>query len=166
MKAGPGYRAVIKERRLKLFSKHYAALAAAVALSATGLAIAASGPAQAVTANARPVLVNCAGKATVRPTKEFILTCADANNYLKDERWSTWAATARGKATDEINNCVPACFDGKFHPFPAKVELWRPKAWPHHPGKAYFTRMTLTFTAKIPKGYHRHYTLDLWSRGV
>lgn len=153
---------------MKLLIRHHVVIAAA-ALSAAGLTLAATTAAIATpvtSAIAKPVLVNCLGKGTVKPTKQFIITCADGNDYLKKMTWSSWKATANGKGTDEINSCVPACFDGKFHAYPVKIELRRVKAWPHHSGKDYYTRMTLTYTAKIPKGFHKHRTIDLWASGA
>jgi hypothetical protein len=149
-------------------------LATAIALSAFGTAMAAVTAAQAAPSAsagpsagaAKPVIVNCVNKAQIKPST-FTITCADGNNYLKSLAWSSWAAhTATGKGTDEINSCVPACFDGKFHAYPAKVLLWRPRARPGHAGQEYFTRMTLTYTKKVPKGSHRVQTIDLWAKGA
>jgi hypothetical protein len=137
-------------------------LTAAIAASALGGALAAAPAAMAAPASTRPVLVNCLDKATVKPS-QFIITCADGNDYLAKLKWSHWGATASGKGTEWINTCNPNCAAGKFRKFGASVKLWRPKARPHHRGQEYFTRMTLTYTHSVPKGFHRHRTIDLWA---
>jgi hypothetical protein len=155
---------------LKLFMRHHVVIAAA-ALSAAGLTLAATTAAPAAlaapatSAIAKPVLVQCTGKGTVKP-KQFTITCADGNDYLTKLKWSSWKATADGKGVNWINTCNPSCAGGKFHKFPVNVKLWRVRAWPHHSGRDYYTRMTLTYTAKVPKGFHRHTTFDLWSSRV
>jgi hypothetical protein len=141
------------------------AAAAAIALSTFGTALAAVPAAQA-SGPTRPVIISCVNQAEMKPTT-FIIACADGNDYLKSLSWSTWIYDlATGKGIDRINDCVPACFDGKFHNYPAKVELWRVEPRPHHAGQTYFTRMTLTYTGKIPKGFHKVRTIDLWAKGA
>jgi hypothetical protein len=137
-------------------------LTAAIAASALGGALAVAPAASAAPSSSRPVLVNCQNKATVKP-KQFIITCADGNDFLTGLAWSNWGVTASGKGTEEINTCNPNCAAGKFRKFGADVKLSRPKARPHHAGQRYFTRMTLTYTHKVPKGFHRHRTIDLWA---
>jgi len=150
---------------LKLPVRHQLVVAAAIAFSAFGATLAVGPAAQAAPprpAASAPALVNCLGKATVKP-RSFIITCADGNNYLASLKWSHWASTASGKGINWINDCVPACFDGKFYKYPAQVYLWRARPRPRHSGQEYFTRMTLTYTGAVPKGSHRHHTIDLWS---
>ncbi|HUC57190.1 MAG TPA: hypothetical protein VMA95_07300 [Streptosporangiaceae bacterium] len=138
-------------------------LAAAIAMCAAGTTLAIAPAASATPAHSRSVLVNCAGKATVKP-KRFTIACADGNDYLARLKWSHWRATANGRGNDWINSCNPTCVAGKFHKFRARVRLWRPRARPHHPGQRYFTRMTLTYTHAVPKGYHRRRTIRLWAK--
>ncbi len=141
-----------------------AAAAAAIACGVGGAAIMA-GPAQAGTAApsaSHVVIVTCAGKGATKPTS-FIITCADGYDYLKTLTWTSWGSTAGGSGKNEINNCIPACYKGKFHSYPVDVTLWRPKPWPHHSGKQYFSRMTLKYLKAIPKGFHRTRVVDLWS---
>jgi len=148
---------------VKLIGLRGAALAAAVACGIGGTATAAMAAlpaAQAAPAAGRVVLVTCAGKGATRPAS-YIITCADANDYLTGLSWSSWAALARGSGKEKINTCHPNCAEGKFKTYPVKVELWRPEAWKHHSGVRYFSRMTLTYTKAVPKGYHRTRVVDL-----
>lgn len=122
-------------------------------IMASGLAGAAA--AQAARTAAGPVvLVTCAQKGTVRPAR-FIITCADANDFLKSLSWTRWGTAPGGTGRELINSCVPSCVAGHFHKFGVKVSLSRIRNWPHHAGKRYFTRMTLKYTGSVPRGFHR-----------
>jgi hypothetical protein len=141
-------------------------LTVAIAFSAVGTAVAAVPAAQAspaTTAARRFVIINCTNHWQVKPNR-FVLACADGNEFLKKLTWSHWAATASGKGTDAINSCVPSCVAGHFHGYPVKVYLWRTRQRPRHPGQWYYTRMTLTYTGKVPSGFHRHRTVNLWAK--
>lgn len=140
-------------------------LTAATTLSAFGTALAVVPAAQASTATAaarRYVIINCTNHWQVRPNR-FLIDCGDGNEFLTKLTWSHWAATASGKGKDAINLCKPSCVAGDFHAYPAKVYLWRSRQRPHHPGQWYYTRMTLTYTGRVPSGFHRHRTIDLWA---
>ena len=140
------------------------ALAVAVALSAVGTALGTLPAAQAgPSGGAKPKLVTCSNKATVEP-KRFIITCADGNDGLTQLKWSYWGTTASGKGTDVINTCNPNCAEGHFHKYGVNVSLFRVKPWPHHAGQRYYTRMGLTYTGKVPHGFHRHRTVNLWAK--
>jgi hypothetical protein len=137
------------------------ALAAAVALSAVGAALP---RAQAEPrAAAKPKLITCENKGTVKP-KAFTITCADGNDGLVQLKWSHWGTTASGKGTEEINTCNPNCAEGHFKKYGVDVSLFRVKPWPHHSGQRYYTRMSLTYTGKVPHGFHRHRTVNLWAK--
>jgi hypothetical protein len=139
------------------------ALASAVALSVLGLATAVAPAAVAAPKTPKPVLVDCITKGAVEPTM-FIITCADGNDALEHLTWSHWgAATASGKGTEFLNNCVPTCVGGTFHKFGVKIALSRVRPRPHHRGQRYFTRMKLTYTKKVPHGFSRHRTIKLWA---
>ncbi len=57
----------------------------------------------------RVVVLNCRNRAQVRPRK-FIITCADANDYLVGLRWSSWGPTkAFGRGVEWVNACHPDC---------------------------------------------------------
>jgi hypothetical protein len=139
-----------------------AVLAAAVAVSAFGAAASALPAAHAATGASKPVLVQCTNRGSVKP-RQFTITCADGNDFLSGLKWSSWASTASGKGTEWINTCNPNCAAGHFHKFGVKVYLWRVRPRPHVRGQRYYTRMTLTYVSKIPRGFHRHRTIDLWS---
>ncbi|HEY3906251.1 MAG TPA: hypothetical protein VGM14_20240 [Streptosporangiaceae bacterium] len=142
------------------------ALAAAVALSAVGTALATLPAAQGAPAAAsKPKLVNCSGIGTVKP-KGFIITCADAGDSLTKLKWSNWSTTASGKGTDVVNDCKPNCAEGHFHKYGVDVSLFRVKPWSHHAGQRYYTRMGLTYTGKVPHGFHRHRTVNLWATKI
>jgi hypothetical protein len=138
------------------------ALAAAVALSAVGTAIATIPAAQAAPAAKRPVLIDCSNAATVKP-KVFVIACADGNDNLQALKWSSWGTTAGGTGTDFVNTCDPNCATGHFHKYGVKVKLYRVKPRPHHKSR-YYTRMGLTYTGKVPSGFQRHRTVDLWAK--
>ncbi|HUZ26432.1 MAG TPA: hypothetical protein VMV07_21975 [Streptosporangiaceae bacterium] len=150
------------------------AMTAAVAMGAGALSLAAALPAAASTAApaqaaiqpaqaaiqpatraaapawAHPiVLVNCRHHGVVLPRK-YILTCADANNYLTRLRWVSWRTVAYGSGIEHINNCVPSCAAGHFHRFRVLITVWRPKRWKHHPGWFTFTRFTVIYTHRRP----------------
>ena len=71
----------------------------------------------------RIVVLNCLGKAQVRPSS-FILACADANDYLTKLSWTSWGPDlASAVGTQEENDCIPYCAAGHFHAYPVDVDL-------------------------------------------
>jgi hypothetical protein len=153
---------------LNRVSTRWGALAATVTCGIAGAAIMA-GPAAASAVPGRPspgsvVLVACLSKGTVRPSR-YILACADGNAFLKGLSWTSWTPNAHGTGKEAINLCVPSCVAGHFHTYPLTVTLWRVRPWPHHQGKRYFTRMTLHYTKKVPRGVHRKNIIKLSARG-
>ena len=130
------------------------ALAATVACGIAGTAMAAIPAAEATPAAGRVVLVTCTGKGVTSPAS-YTIACADGNDYLTGLNWGSWGVPAKGSGKDKVNTCHPSCVAGKFRTYPVKVELWRPRAWRHHSGRRYFSRMTLTYTKAVPKGFHR-----------
>jgi len=138
-----------------------AVLAATAACGIAAGAMAAIPAAQAARPSAgRVVIVTCAGKGVTSPST-YIIACADANDYLKGLNWSSWGVPASGFGKDVINDCIPTCVAGKFHSYRVKVSLWRPEPWRHHGHLRYFSRMTLTYTRAIPRGFHRTRVIDL-----
>jgi hypothetical protein len=131
-----------------------AALGAAAAIAtaacsapapATAMAMVAPAAAQA-TATVTPVIVRC-GAVGQRHPGEYWLTCAGTGAQLTGLQWASWglsSAFAAGRIT--VNDCVPSCVGGTGHAFPALVALWRAEPRPGHPGKSYFTRMTIIYT--------------------
>jgi hypothetical protein len=105
-------------------------------------------------AAAPPVVFNCV-PGQVRP-RTFILTCADRNDYLTRLSWSAWSsAFASGTGTQMINACAPDCSVGTFHSFPVDVVFWHSAPVPRHPGKRYFSRVTVLYPVTRPPTY-RH----------
>src|SRR6202035_4091104 len=96
----------------------------AVAAGVAALALAGGVPALAAARPAAPrgdVLVNCAGRAQVRPGG-YVLTCADGNDYLAGLHWVSWSGGAAfGRGTEHVNDCIPNCAEGHFHAYPVLV---------------------------------------------
>jgi hypothetical protein len=48
--------------------------------------------------------------------------------------------------------CTPSssCGPSKFTKYPILVVLWRAEPWPHHAGRAYFSRLTWIFAGTRP----------------
>jgi len=128
--------------RARLVVAAAATCGAAAAVFAVGAGSAGAAPAPG------PVVVTCAHTAVVMPSS-YVLTCADANNYLSGLGWVSWTSVAFGTGTQRINACYPACFSGKFYSFPVLVTLWRPRPRPGHRDQLYFTRMTLIHTGSL-----------------
>lgn len=124
--------------------------AAVAALVAAGQAASA---AQAAPVSHSVVLINCSGKAQVRPSR-YILTCADDGDYLTGIRWVSWGNVAFGSATEHIENCYPYCASrrNRWYTYPVLLTLWRAKSRPGHAGQTYFTRLTeiRTGSLKLP----------------
>ncbi len=120
---------------------------AACSAPAPATAMAMVAPANAAaTATVTPVIVQCGGLGQRRPG-EYVLPCGDGAAQLTGLQWASWgpsAAFAAGRSA--INDCVPSCVGGTVHSFPALVALWRAEPRPGHPGKNYFTRMTIIYT--------------------
>src|SRR5690349_2654109 len=93
---------------------------AAVGMAGTVSASTAAGrhpPAHTVTAAAAtkvPVVINCLKQGETRP-RQYVLTCADANNYLTALRWAGWGPAAFASGTNTFNDCVPTCVAGHLH---------------------------------------------------
>ncbi|MGW1773912.1 hypothetical protein [Streptomyces sp. NPDC002104] len=142
-------------------------LCALAALTAAVLpASAAPSPRAGATASAAPapdpvVVVDCSSQAQTRPA-EYVLACGDGNNRLVGLRWSTWgpgSATATG--TDMVNDCRPYCAAGRFRPYPVKVVLGDPQAWPDHPDLRRFTTIRLLYTDTAPEPVPKDVTYKL-----
>jgi hypothetical protein len=94
------------------------------------------------------VVLNCQGRGQIRPGT-FILTCADANDYLTRLSWASWGpANARATGVQKENNCVPDCAAGHFRSYPVKVTFWGRTTV--RPGEQRFTRVTLRYPDARP----------------
>jgi hypothetical protein len=98
------------------------------------------------------VVVNCAGHGQVRPTG-YDVGCM-ANELLARLHWTSWRSVAFGHGILKVNDCTPTCAQGKYVDFPILTVLWRARPWPHHAGRAYFSRLTFIFTGKRPRHGH------------
>ncbi|MFF5703730.1 hypothetical protein ACFY7H_14655 [Streptomyces sp. NPDC012794] len=136
---------------------------AALLCSLAALAAAAV-PASAARTRAAPdpvVVVDCFERPQVRP-EEYLLACGDGNNRLVGLRWESWgpsAATATG--TDMVNDCRPYCAAGRFRPYPVKVTLSHPQAWPDRPDVRRFTMIRLIYTDTAPHPVPKDVTYKL-----
>jgi hypothetical protein len=134
-------------------------MAAALAVSAGAIALAGVGPASAATAAAAQpatidwvhavVLVNCQHHGVILP-RTFILTCADANDFLTNLSWVSWRDVAFGSGIEHVNSCVPSCAAGHFRRFHALITVWRPRPRGHGTGQLRFTRLTEIYTGARP----------------
>lgn len=79
--------------------------------------------------------------------------------------WTKWTANlAIGRGFNQLNDCNPDCAGGKFHGYPVKIELWRPRTLA---GTLVFTRMTIFYEKGAPQEEPRHYTFtDTFTKGV
>jgi hypothetical protein len=84
-----------------------------------------------------------------KPTR-IVVTCGDANNVLARIKWESYGTdVASGSATALVNTCDPNCAQGKFHRYPAVVDLKSPKDCGRY---TQFTKLVETFTHRKPKG--------------
>lgn len=73
-----------------------------------------------------------------------------------------WSSRTRHQATGTGSNwidfCNPSCDTGADHAYPVRVRLWDPR---FEFGWIVFTRMTITYTGRVPKLQKRRSTLRL-----
>ncbi|MGW7003290.1 hypothetical protein ACWGCW_10780 [Streptomyces sp. NPDC054933] len=139
-----------------------------LACAGTALAAIAAPSSASASAIARPqspnrVVVDCFYKPQVRPAN-FLIACADGNNYLTALRWSQWgrnSATATGR--DVVNDCKPYCAAGKFHSYPATVRLDRVRQWNGQSRHWQYGRLTVTYRGARPADTPKTMTYPLWS---
>jgi hypothetical protein len=124
-----------------------AAASGTAAAAASGTAAAAAGSTAAAAAGSAPVAVNCAGHGQVRP-HQYVLTCADGNNYLAALHWASWGSAGFARGRNTLNDCIPDCVSGHFHSFPVLAVLWRAEPWAGHPGERYFSRITVIYSGQ------------------
>jgi hypothetical protein len=118
--------------------------------TAAGTAIAASSSAAAAP---QYVLINyCGDHGKVRPAAEDLPGCMPSNEYMNKLKWVSWRSVAYGSGTLAVNSCTPSCAGGKYIKYPVLTVLWRAETWKGHAGRDYFSRMTLVFTGKRPRG--------------
>ena len=108
--------------------------------------------APASASSSQTVLVNC-NNGVVKP-KLFEPGCMASQEFFSKLSWTNWASNAFGSGTFDINSCDPSCANGKLQKLPVLVVAWKAQAWPNHSGKKFFSRLTVIFTGKLPKGTH------------
>jgi hypothetical protein len=118
----------------------------------------------------RIVVLNCLGKAKVRPSS-FILACADGNDYLTGLHWTSWGPhLASAVGTQEENDCIPYCAAGHFHAYPVDVVFWGRTAVTGEPGTERYRFVTMLYPGARPPVYNGHkyvegpqtVTMSLW----
>jgi hypothetical protein len=107
-------------------------------------------------AGARTYLGACSsGERAAYKPNQVLVACADGNFLIFHLKWSSWGKrSAHGTGTARVNTCKPDCASGKFHKYPVKVALGRPRSCSRGPGRQ-FKRVTYTFTGSRPAGVER-----------
>jgi hypothetical protein len=81
---------------------------------------------------------------------------AEVRNRNSGIDWNRWTpASASGEGYNQLDNCNPSCAGGKYHGYPVRIEMWRPRKLA---GNLMFTRMTIFYEKDHPRGGLRHYT--------
>ncbi len=81
---------------------------------------------------------------------------ASARKQNSDIQWTRWTTrVALGTGFNQLNNCNPSCAGGTYRGYRVKIELWRPRTLA---GTLVFTRMTIFYKKRPPRGEPRHYT--------
>jgi hypothetical protein len=149
-------------RRLKTRAAVLVCAGAAFAVAAIPAQASAVGV-SAAPSRARAAVVDCLQSPQIRP-RDFLLACADGNNFLTSLRWTSWrSGSARGTGRDVANDCRPYCAAGHFHSYPVRVRLDHARPWKGHPHRWQYTRLTLHYTAAKPAFAPRVLTVPLWS---
>jgi hypothetical protein len=142
--------------------RRFTTIAAGFAVAALGLvgsAEAATTTAAAVThaGSAAPtpryVVLNCTGKAQVKPGT-ISLACADNGIGLTHLHWTSWTpelASAYGTAWQK--DCTPNCAAGHIRHYPVVVVLWGSAAVKGHSAERRYTWATLSYTKVRPAVY-------------
>lgn len=85
-----------------------------------------------------------------RRPPNILVACGDGNNRLQSIHWGSWGrARARGVGVDFANDCTPYCAAGRFHRYPARVTLQRPRYCPALRVRQ-FTRLVIYFPRAKP----------------
>ncbi|HEY1687534.1 MAG TPA: hypothetical protein VGF95_01585 [Solirubrobacteraceae bacterium] len=94
-----------------------------------------------------------------------LLGGANVDSRKSGISWTQWtASTAIGTGFNQLNNCRPSCAGGKYRGYRVKIELWRPQTLA---SILVFTRMTIFYEEKPPRGEPHHYTFtDTYTRNA
>jgi len=133
-----------------------AALACAAALTpAVAFAATTSPQAPAVVKAVAPHLVGCNESSSVRPTR-YNPICNDGAGTVIRLHWSSWSASAAGKAEFYTHTCVPNCAKGKVRLYSVDVSASRVRGGD-------YTRFSYHFTHSVPSGFSRSWTIDYYN---
>ncbi|MBX7470646.1 MULTISPECIES: hypothetical protein [unclassified Streptomyces] len=133
------------------------------AVAALVAAVGPAGPAVATGGAGEPhtVVVDCSGQPQVRPSS-YLIACGDGNNGLVSLEWTQWgAASAEGRGSDVVNDCIPYCAAGRFHTYPVTVRLDTVRPRPGQSGQPYFTVLHVHYTADTPARTPRDATYSI-----
>ena len=102
----------------------------------------------------RPASINYSltGSLVGRPTD------SRRSGRLHWHRWTKQAALGSGYDQIQKPNCGVLCPNGNYSFYPARIRLHRPRA--EH-GYLVFTRMTISYTKRVPPSHSGSRTLDL-----
>jgi hypothetical protein len=139
-------------RTRTIFTAGVAALASMAATAAVLVTVPASAKSESPASSSSVVLVQCTGTGAVKPSTSQEPGCMQSGEFISGMSWKVWQSSSFGSGTLEVNNCDPSCAGGKYVKYPVLLVLWGAKAWPHHSGRQYFTRLTWIFTGKRPPG--------------
>jgi hypothetical protein len=77
--------------------------------------------------------------------------------------WSKWTATeGKGSGANWLNDCIPFCAAGKYTPFNANFDAYRPRVIS---GFKVFTRLKVVYTGRVPHGFKRTGVFSLGHTG-
>jgi hypothetical protein len=111
--------------------------------------------ASSATAAPQNVVLNCTGKAQVKPGT-ITLACADDGLYLAKLHWTSWTPElASAYGTEWQNDCKPNCADGHFHHYAVVAVLWGSAAVKGHASEQRYTEVTLSYPKTRPPLYAR-----------
>jgi hypothetical protein len=142
----------------------FTTIASAFAIAAFGLSPGLAGPVgaapasgavtpRATTAASPYVVLNCLGKAQVKPGT-IALACVDNNDGLTHLRWTSWTPQlASAYGTEWANDCKPDCAQGNIRHYPVVAMLWSSAAVTGHPGQRRYTKATLSYPKARPAMY-------------
>lgn len=139
-----------RERQRRIRRSFAVAAVVLIALAAMGFSMSTVGS-SATRSNATPPVVTshdagvltCSGSSVVQP-RTLVITCADADTFLKSTHWSSWTARgATGTTTFAMNLCTPYCAASPISYFPdSSVVLSAPVTT--HQG-SYFSRLSVSY---------------------
>jgi hypothetical protein len=125
-------------------------LAAAVAVTATGVSAVAGADPGARSSGKLPLLISNCAKPKFKPAN-VILACGDASLGATGVSWSSWGRKAAvGNGTGQLNDCKPDCASGKTKTAPMYLRASKPHTCAN--GRRIFTKLAYTWTSGAPVG--------------